>query len=55
MKELGKQTTDDCAAVGGLELLPQVPPYVPKYASFLFSFLGRGVCKSHPAIRLAAP
>jgi len=30
-------------AVGGLELLPQVPPYLPKYASFLFSFLGRGV------------
>ncbi|ETN42129.1 uncharacterized protein HMPREF1541_04070 [Cyphellophora europaea CBS 101466] len=30
-------------AVGGLELLPQVPPYLPKYASFLFSFLGRGI------------
>ncbi|KPI35111.1 Golgi apparatus membrane protein tvp15 [Cyphellophora attinorum] len=30
-------------AVGGLELLPQVPPYLPKYASFLFSFLGRGL------------
>ncbi|RMZ85573.1 hypothetical protein DV737_g603, partial [Chaetothyriales sp. CBS 132003] len=30
-------------AVGGLELLPQVPPYLPRYASFLFSFLGRGV------------
>lgn len=29
--------------VAGLELLPQVPPYIPKYASFLFSFLGRGV------------
>ncbi len=31
-------------AVAGLELLPQVPPYLPKYASFLFSFLGRGIC-----------
>ncbi|KEF55334.1 uncharacterized protein A1O9_08084 [Exophiala aquamarina CBS 119918] len=31
------------AVVAGLELLPQVPPYVPRYASFLFSFLGRGV------------
>jgi hypothetical protein len=31
-------------AIAGLELLPQVPPYLPKYASFLFSFLGRGVC-----------
>ncbi|RVX70760.1 hypothetical protein B0A52_05411 [Exophiala mesophila] len=30
-------------AVAGLELVPQVPPYIPKYASFLFSFLGRGV------------
>ncbi|KIV87558.1 hypothetical protein PV11_03096 [Exophiala sideris] len=30
-------------AVAGLELLPQVPPYLPKYASFLFSFLGRGI------------
>lgn len=33
------------AVVAGLELLPQVPPYVPRYASFLFSFLGRGVCE----------
>jgi len=30
-------------AVVGLELLPQVPPYLPRYASFLFSFLGRGI------------
>jgi len=30
-------------AVAGLELLPQVPPYLPRYASFLFSFLGRGI------------
>merc|ERR1711939_520248 len=30
-------------AIAGLELLPQVPPYLPKYASFLFSFLGRGI------------
>lgn len=29
--------------VAGLELLPQVPPYIPKYASFMFSFLGRGI------------
>lgn len=37
-------TLTDVTAVAGLELLPQVPPYVPRYASFLFSFLGRGVC-----------
>jgi hypothetical protein len=37
--------------VGGLEFLPQIPDYVYRYASFLFSFLGRGGCKStsHPA------
>ncbi|QKX58450.1 uncharacterized protein TRUGW13939_05574 [Talaromyces rugulosus] len=28
--------------VGGLEFLPQIPDYVYRYASFLFSFLGRG-------------
>ncbi|KAL2221889.1 putative COPI-coated vesicle protein [Thermoascus aurantiacus ATCC 26904] len=28
--------------VAGLEFLPQVPDYVYRYASFLFSFLGRG-------------
>jgi len=33
-------------AIAGLELLPQVPPYLPRYASFLFSFLGRGICQS---------
>lgn len=31
--------------VGGLEFLPHVPDYAYRYASFLFSFLGRGVCK----------
>ncbi|KAJ5165830.1 hypothetical protein N7492_006126 [Penicillium capsulatum] len=30
-------------AVGGLEFLPHVPDYAYRYASFLFSFLGRGV------------
>lgn len=29
--------------VGGLEFLPTIPDYVYRYASFLFSFLGRGV------------
>ncbi|GIJ86063.1 late Golgi vesicles protein [Aspergillus pseudoviridinutans] len=29
--------------VAGLELMPNVPDYVYRYASFLFSFLGRGV------------
>ncbi|KAL4943268.1 Golgi apparatus membrane protein TVP15 [Aspergillus filifer] len=29
--------------VAGLEFLPNVPDYVYRYASFLFSFLGRGV------------
>ncbi|GES64843.1 COPI-coated vesicle protein [Aspergillus terreus] len=29
--------------VGGLEFLPNVPDYVYRYASFLFSFLGRGI------------
>ena len=32
------------AATAGLEF--QIPPPVAKYASFMFSFLGRGVCKS---------
>jgi hypothetical protein len=39
------QNIDISTAVGGLELLPQVPPYLPRYASFLFSFLGRGICE----------
>ncbi|KAK5806606.1 hypothetical protein VI817_000864 [Penicillium citrinum] len=29
--------------VAGLEFLPNVPDYAYRYASFLFSFLGRGV------------
>lgn len=29
--------------VAGLEFLPQIPDYVYRYASFLFSFLGRGI------------
>ncbi|KAJ5900965.1 uncharacterized protein N7473_005035 [Penicillium subrubescens] len=29
--------------VAGLEFLPNVPDYVYRYASFLFSFLGRGI------------
>lgn len=29
--------------VSGLEFLPTVPDYVYRYASFLFSFLGRGI------------
>ncbi|KAI9376411.1 COPI associated protein-domain-containing protein [Aspergillus egyptiacus] len=29
--------------VGGLEFIPNVPDYVYRYASFLFSFVGRGV------------
>lgn len=33
------------AVVAGLEFLPNVPDYAYRYASFLFSFLGRGVCK----------
>ena len=32
-------------AVGGLEFLPTIPDYAYRYASFLFSFLGRGICK----------
>jgi cytochrome c biogenesis protein CcdA len=28
--------------VAGLEFLPHIPDYVYRYASFLFSFLGRG-------------
>lgn len=28
-----------------MEFLPNIPDYVYRYASFLFSFLGRGVCK----------
>lgn len=33
------------AVVAGLEFLPNVPDYAYRYASFLFSFLGRGVCE----------
>lgn len=44
-QELGMSRFNKYTAIAGLELLPQVPPYVPKYASFLFSFLGRGVCE----------
>ncbi|KAJ5893632.1 hypothetical protein N7495_005323 [Penicillium taxi] len=29
--------------VAGLEFLPNIPDYAYRYASFLFSFLGRGV------------
>lgn len=32
------------SVVAGLEFLPHVPDYAYRYASFLFSFLGRGVC-----------
>lgn len=28
-----------------MEFLPNIPDYVYRYASFLFSFLGRGICK----------
>lgn len=35
-------------AIGGLEFLPTIPDYAYRYASFLFSFLGRGVCKFAP-------
>lgn len=45
LKSKAYSRANECTAVAGLELLPQVPPYVPKYASFLFSFLGRGVCE----------
>lgn len=34
-----------CVVVAGLEFLPNIPDYAYRYASFLFSFLGRGVCK----------
>lgn len=37
--------TNPNTVVGGLEFLPQIPDYVYRYASFLFSFLGRGGCK----------
>jgi hypothetical protein len=37
--------TNVAAVVAGLEFLPNVPDYAYRYASFLFSFLGRGVCK----------
>ncbi|KAL4802352.1 Golgi apparatus membrane protein TVP15 [Aspergillus unguis] len=30
------------AVIAGLEFLPNIPDYVYRYASFLFSFLGRG-------------
>ncbi|KAI5278166.1 Late Golgi vesicles protein [Ascosphaera acerosa] len=33
----------------GLEFSPSTPPYLTRYASFLFSFLGRGVLHPSPA------
>ncbi|KAK2732714.1 Late Golgi vesicles protein [Onygenales sp. PD_40] len=30
-------------ATGGLEFIPHVPTYLSRHASFLFSFLGRGI------------
>jgi hypothetical protein len=39
------QPANRIPVVGGLEFLPHVPDYAYRYASFLFSFLGRGVCK----------
>jgi hypothetical protein len=39
------------SVVGGLEFLPHVPDYAYRYASFLFSFLGRGVCKLFARLR----
>jgi hypothetical protein len=28
----------------------QIPPVIAKYASFMFSFIGRGVCTLNPPI-----
>ena len=33
----------DATATAGLEF--QIPPQVARYASFMFSFIGRGCCK----------
>ncbi|KAI1933195.1 hypothetical protein LOZ58_004490 [Ophidiomyces ophidiicola] len=30
-------------ATGGLELVPNVPPQISRHASFMFSFIGRGI------------
>ncbi|KMW67759.1 COPI-coated vesicle protein, variant [Blastomyces dermatitidis ATCC 18188] len=32
-------------AVGALEFVPHPPSYLSRHASFLFSFIGRGICK----------
>lgn len=39
------RAADRNKVIGGLEFLPHVPDYVYRYASFLFSFVGRGACK----------
>ncbi|PGH29802.1 hypothetical protein GX50_07441 [[Emmonsia] crescens] len=36
----GKQSANP---VGALEFIPQPPSYLSRHASFLFSFLGRGI------------
>ena len=33
----------------------QIPPQLQRYASFMFSFLGRGVCKSPPTAITTPP
>ena len=38
-----QQLIREPSATAGLEF--QIPPYVARYASFMFSFLGRGICK----------
>ncbi|DAA72951.1 golgi apparatus membrane protein [Trichophyton mentagrophytes] len=30
-------------ATAGMELVPNVPPYITRHASFMFSFIGRGI------------
>ncbi|KAF3483113.1 COPI-coated vesicle protein [Arthroderma uncinatum] len=30
-------------ATAGMELIPNVPPYLTRHASFMFSFIGRGI------------
>lgn len=41
----GSKASLTCLRAATALLEFQIPPYVSKYASFLFNFLGRGICK----------
>lgn len=42
-----RRFTDGTANTATILLEFQIPPHVSRYASFMFSFLGRGICAQH--------